>query len=278
MVEIGNKRIIPELVPDQHYTPHEHREVHKHTLETLFMHHNNRIDHELENLMKKLQKNRDGYHENAADLNEMKKNNPEKFMALADQYGMSPQELIWQVADYEYDTFLAEEQLTAFAEVQVIYAYKQFEINLKRLLEIGFGIVDGRHLTQWENLKTFLKSHNIELTTISGYTEIDQLRRVNNTVKHSDAAREKDIKDIPELVGKTYLDSSGLNLFYERVKMFPMTFLGSLGVAIRDELYLFTDVRLKSISENIINHMDPSSAEKLMVMLKDGYSLEPPEK
>jgi len=128
------------------------------------------------------------------------------------------------------------EQMISFTEMRIIFAYKHLEINIKRLLRLAYENVDVKMLSNWENLKNFLKSKSIDVTNLSGYSEVNELRLVNNQVKHSDVLK-KEVKLIPEFVGSDSIQLDPLERFYNRVKQTPLAFLKSLTGAVYRNLY-----------------------------------------
>jgi len=250
---------------------HDQRELHKMAIDSYFIYFQNPLDYELEKIMKNLIELRDGHYNHFNAFEKMKREEPEKFIALADQSGKSPEELIAQGYDSAMDAHYVEEELNAFAEVQIIYAYKHLEIHIKRLLDIGYGIKNSRQLFKWNTLIEFLKAKSILIEQLEGYTEINQLRRVNNAVKHSDGLQGNEFDDIPELKRKKYTDAESLLAFYARIKNVPNQFIAKLGGAIYNERFTFNEDRLKDMSTEIASRMDKDIAEIFIERLRGFY-------
>jgi hypothetical protein len=170
---------------------------------------------------------------------------------------------------YSVDTDYLEDKLRALTEMNIVYSYKEFEINLKRLIKMTYK-VDTKELFKWESIKAFLKTKNINITTLKGYNEVDQLRQVNNSIKHSSSIDDK-IKGIKEFKGREHVNYSNLYKFHKRVKKQPYIFLQSLSDSIYDNLYVFDENRLEKIAELYAERMDKDTAVKFIEYLKTKY-------
>ena len=76
----------------------------------------------------------------------------------------------YDLEDWYYhslDESFLEDQLYVLSEMNIIYIYKEFEINLKKLIKIAYG--DDKNLYKWFNLIKFFKSKKIELEDLEGY-------------------------------------------------------------------------------------------------------------
>ena len=124
------------------------------------------------------------------------------------------------------DSLMIEMQLQALAEMKIVYAYKCFENSLNHLLESM--VHDFKKFHRWENLKKFLTKKNIEIAEIDSFKNVDQLRCVNNAIKHSNILKLPDIIDYPEFRDTDLVNYLQTLAFYERVKDSPFEFLRSL--------------------------------------------------
>lgn len=172
--------------------------------------------------------------------------------------------------EFYLDTRFFEDKLLALIEMKIIYIYKNFEIDIKRLLGATYHI-KTRELYKWDSIKEFLKTKNLQLTAIKGYQEVNQLREVNNAIKHSTGKISEIIRKIPEFKEEKRLRHYELDEFYERVKKYPYTFLESLADEIYQNLYFFDDSRLENISELFALRMDEPTAMKFIEKLKSKY-------
>lgn len=117
------------------------------------------------------------------------------------------------------------EKMKVLAEMKIVFAYKNFEINLKYFLINIFSDFNSELCYKKEYLKSFLKEKKIDYCKLSSYKEIDQLRRVNNAIKHAKIEQTKNINSIPELKNKNQIDYSDILTFYERVKKSQISFI-----------------------------------------------------
>lgn len=172
---------------------------------------------------------------------------------------------------YQLDTDFLEDKLLALSQMNIIYAFKDFEINVKKLLKASYGI-DPSEFYKWESLLTFLKSKNIKPSELQGYKEIDELRKINNHIKHSTTQKINDkIKNIQEFKELVYLEHRELITFFTRIKYFPYTFLYSLSNEIYKDLYVFDSNRLTLLAKEFALRMDKSTTELFIEKLKGQY-------
>jgi len=137
---------------------------------------------------------------------------------------------------YYLDTNFLEDRLLALSEMKVVYAYKNFEINIKQLIGGAYG-VDTKIFYEWKEITTFLKSKEIEYIHLKGYQEILDLRNVNNSIKHSTHGIDNKIKYILEFSKINQMRHFELSEFLDRIKDFPNKFLDDLSSKISDNLY-----------------------------------------
>jgi hypothetical protein len=168
------------------------------------------------------------------------------------------------------DIIYIAEEIQAYEEMKVIYAYKHFEIHFKRLMSATYPNLSSRELYRWENSMAFLKSRGIKPAQLDSFKEVDELRRVNNAVKHS-AETDTETEKISEFVGKQNFSYGDLGSFYERVKNTPAIFLESLSTAIYNDLYQFDDARIENLVVDFVKRMEPDVATKLCERLHAHY-------
>lgn len=148
-----------------------------------------------------------------------------------------------------------EEELTALFEIKIIYAYKNLEINLKQLLCLAYPDEKTGKFYKWENLIQFFTSKKIEVSTIKEYKGVNQLRIVNNAIKHSNRTSDQSINSILEFTGKTEFYYEDLERFYLRVNKLPLKFLNSLKNKIMKDLFDFPNIRIKTIAKSFRQRM-----------------------
>jgi len=162
-----------------------------------------------------------------------------------------------------YDTYQSaeylQEQLLALFETKIIYAFKSLEINIKHLLNLAYKDKVTK-FGRWDDIGQFLALKDISISTIENYKEIDDLKKVNNALKHSDKALGDKLKDVAEFKNKQEISHAELELFYERIKDAPDKFLKSLVSAVQNDLFSFDVDRLSEISKSYALRMDKSTA------------------
>lgn len=70
-------------------------------------------------------------------------------------------------------------------ELGIIALYKKIEITTKRAIKIVYSDIDQKKLFKFKELKKSLKDKNIDLESIVNFHAMDELRCLNNSIKHS---------------------------------------------------------------------------------------------
>jgi hypothetical protein len=78
---------------------------------------------------------------------------------------------------------LLEQQMAVIAEMRLVYLYKSYEIELKRILDAAYHAATGQ-LFKWEQQIAYLNSRNVDVKLINGYKETNELRVIVNNIKH----------------------------------------------------------------------------------------------
>jgi hypothetical protein len=160
---------------------------------------------------------------------------------------------LWQI-------IFIEEELKAIAEMKIIYAYKHFETCLKFMLQANYQI-NGAKYHRWENIREFLTSKNIKISEIECSREMDELREVNNAIKHSNILSSRIIPQ--EFVEKDSISYQDIIKFYNRIDGCVIDFFKSLYSQIVNEKYAFTKERLNEMANEIERKMEPEKAIEL---------------
>ena len=203
---------------------------------------------EIEQKIQELKQEKDDYPENMRYDTDGKPD--ESYMNLfAEEGGLA----------YEID--LLSSQKLAIEEMKVVGLYKDFEIFLKELITISFPDAVTKELYKWENVKSFLKSYSIQVGDIRNQGVINELRIVNNNIKHSNTIEDA-VKNIPEFENKEEFDYEGLSQFYDRVRNEPVNFLDSLVDKILAYLFVFDEERIDKIASEYEGRMDKDTAMK----------------
>ena len=218
----------------------ERREINKLGLETFFLNlENNHYDYNINNLV--------------TDLENKIKTLEEKAIKNHDD---------------EIEIIFLYKELFAISKMKIIYAYKHFEIHLKFLIKASYPDTKESSFFKWESVVDFLNSKNIKLSEISNHKEIEELRNLNNSIKHSRNLINNKTKNIEEFTNKKKIDYKDLLIFYKRIEKSSSDFIFSLAKHIEKDLYHFNDKRIESIAQKILLRMDDKTVQKLIQKLK----------
>lgn len=249
---------------------HDEREQNKIGLETYFLDKTNMFDIAIDNLISELKTGISTSQEQFDGWNNLEQTDPERYVELAEQAERYEMNIQHQQYDTFRDIIFNEEQLLSLVEMKIIYAYKSLEISIKKLLAASFSLESTKDFFKWDNLIKFLKTKNIEAKTLDRFTEITQLKNVNNAIKHSDDY-ETSLTDIQELKNSNEINYHKLDKFYERIKNSPNIFLQDLISAIYKELYNFDDNKINEIAKTFVLRMKRVDADKLTDAIKKHY-------
>lgn len=243
------------------------REINKLSLNTFSFDKNNALDSPVDKLLESIKKNIDDMHSSLCDIHK----SPEHNSNLAEKYEEAGSSL-WEYGhSLSVDLQYSIDEQRALTEIKIIYAFKHFEINLKKLLSGAFNDSAAKKIFRWEDFKSFLESKTIKLEDVRHYKEIYELKEINNALKHSETFDKASIKKIYEFKGKKEFLQEDLEAFYTRVKFAPQKFLQSIGGKIYDNLYTFDWERLDMMAEKLALRMEKEDAEKFIEILRDKY-------
>jgi len=173
-----------------------------------------------------------------------------------------------KMSEHEYNHYLFSNYAVALAEMKVIYLFKSLEINMKNLIRTAYPNISTKGLYKWDNMVSYFKSIDIEISLITGYLEATELRKVNNCIKHSDLISEE-VKKIREFDSLSEFDSDCLILFYERTKDRIKEFFKELTDLVVKDLFEFDDKRIEAISSKYNNRMDKVMLKKFIDSLNN---------
>lgn len=110
------------------------------------------------------------------------------------------------------------EELLALHEVQLIYSFKQVEISLKQFLLVRDESIELKQVQSWDSLKRALNQNGVAIGSLKSYPAINQLREVNNALKHSHEITENVKKlNIEHFRDEQYFSPHSLSAFYHGV-------------------------------------------------------------
>jgi hypothetical protein len=230
----------------------------------------NKFDRPVNELIEELKLELDKQYSDFNYWNELESSNSEKYDELdeiANQTGHSIE--IQKREDIETAMFI-EDELTALLEMKIIYAFKHLEINIKKLILHYYKELPISK-PKWHDIERFFKRQNIPLTKIQGYSEVNDLRLVNNSLKHSHEGVDHNILKIKEFKNGSLQNYESLDSFYERIEDSPALFFTSLMEKTEKETSDFNDKKLVRIADKATNRMNKEVAEKLINEIRKKY-------
>jgi hypothetical protein len=94
-------------------------------------------------------------------------------------------------ADKEYadllgDDFASEKEVAELGEqLAIVATYRVVELLSKRVLSFKYGAKKAAELYRFERLTDVLKADfGVDITTLNGFSDVNEIRLINNAVKH----------------------------------------------------------------------------------------------
>jgi hypothetical protein len=167
------------------------------------------------------------------------------------------------------EIFSIENRLLSIYEMIIINDYKEFELILKRLLKASLDF-DEKDFRSFENLKPIFKSKGIIFSDLKNYNDINDLRKVNNYIKHSNNEEIPDtLKQIIEFRKSDKLNFIDLKKFHQRIKDLRYNFIFDLKEKIFSHLYHYDENRINGVAVRMIKRMDSKQIDLLIKKLKE---------
>lgn len=167
------------------------------------------------------------------------------------------------IFDLESDVDMNEQQLYCFAEMKIVHLFRAYEITLKKLIKVAFSTVNERDFFSWEKLREFCKNKGFNIKSIPSYPEINQLRLVNNCIKHSVGINGDVKKAVPEFYNESAFSYESLCCFYSSVRDHLLLFLRGLALEFESSLYDYSEDKLDHIVDDFRKVMNSSELELL---------------
>lgn len=249
----------------------EQRQLNQISLDTFTHGRDNILDNPVDKLNQTLKSQIDNAWSDHNKWIELEQNNPIRFNELEEQANQTGHSLHSQMQGYIQDVIYLEDELFALFEMKIIYAFKHLEINIKQLLSAAYQDNYINRQFKWDAIVQFLNSKNIAAKDINDYDNINQLRNLNNSLKHSDRVIDQSIKHIPEFKDKETLHYNDLELFYNRVKRSPDVFLTSLISYVFKDIYTFPYERVAEMAKSFALRMDKKDAKVFSEELMKHY-------
>lgn len=174
------------------------------------------------------------------------------------------------ILDFHYTEKLnlLEERLYGIYEMIIVSDYKEFETILKQLLKNSLEL--NKKNLYFKEISTFLKSKGINISQIDCYNDINDLRKLNNYIKHSKISNiPNDLKQIKEFRNIDTINYTELKDFHRRVQGKRYNFIFDLKDKIFEYLYEFSDDRINNIAVRMHKRMDSNQINKLIKKLND---------
>jgi len=241
----------------------EKREMNKMGLDTFLMRKENvfdsAVDRLIESLKTQLAKARSEYEK----LMRLESKNRSEFRNLEEQENLSEDNLQGSMMNYFQEIIYLEDELFVLFEMKIIHAFKFLEITIKQLLSAAYKDNSIKQKFRWESIGLFLNSKNILIKDINDYENIEQLRNVNNFLKHSEKNIDQRIKQIQEFKNIDTINYIYLDSFYKRINKSPGIFLNSLVHYVFQDLYNFPHERIFELAKSYALRMDKKVAVEL---------------
>jgi len=244
--------------------PSSKRDMNKISLETYAFNLDNNFDRPVDEIIKDLKVRLEKEYEDHNHWREFEKNDFVKFEEIEEIANQTGHSIHQQMFEYIQTARYLEDELIALYEMKIIYAFKHLEINLKNLISAAYNDKSVSKSYKWWNLNQYLKNKNIDLKKISSYTEINQLRILNNSIKHSNNSNNEDLKSIPEFKSNSRNNFETLGKFYDRVKTCNFDFIQSLSSKILKELYEYDLEKIQSTAKELVLKMDKKQTDLLI--------------
>lgn len=162
-----------------------------------------------------------------------------------------------------------QDRLLSIYEMVIVNDYKEFELVLKRLLKASLDF-DEKDFRSFDNLKPILRNKGIAFAQTKNYNDINDLRKVNNHIKHSKINEiPDDLKQIIEFKDVKTLSYLELMEFHQRIKDLRYGFIFDLKEKIYSYLYDFDERRINNIASRMLKRMSSSHIEMLINKLKE---------
>lgn len=157
-----------------------------------------------------------------------------------------------------YEQNLNIDYLVAISEMKVISLFKNLEISMKTLIQSGYPKIKTKDFYQWDYMVSFFKSININISSISGYNEAVELRKVNNCIKHTNSISEE-VKKIAEFSTLTDFLPDDIDKFILRVKPKVESFYNNLVKEVKQDIFVFNEQRIDELCDEYAKRMDKAS-------------------
>lgn len=205
------------------------------------------------------------------DLNEQRLDLKNQLSDYGEE-GPTPEdiELQEEINETYIDQYWAEEHLTVIGQMKIVYLFRSVEIGIKSLIKQAYPKTSTKMYYQWDNIVSFFKGIDMDISGLDGYSEVQELRKVNNAIKHADETNEitGDLIKIKELKDG-FFNFDNLEEFYARIKPKTVKFIETLTNGIKRDLFTFDNTRIDNLVTDYSERMDKETLEKFAKKLLD---------
>ena len=203
-------------------------------------------------------------------LSEIENSSPEPFEIENLDFEPSEKEqaLFEKLGESEWLIESNKNSLLSLAEMRVIFLFKTIENAIKEILFIAFPKTQKESLYKWYVMMNLLKNNGVELGKLEGYDAVNQLRIVNNNIKHSSNIAEK-TKKIPYWKHETNFTYKNIDTFYNSIHKLIIKFMKDLGEAIVIAVYEISNEKLEEMSHIIFDRLETKRVEMLVIKLEE---------
>lgn len=177
-------------------------------------------------------------------------------------------DLYGDMAQFDLQIELLESQKALCTETEIINLFRSIEISIKKIINIAYDNVNTSDLYKWDSMITFFKAKDIDIKKIPSYAAVNELRIINNDLKHQG---EISIiaKRIAEFKSSSNYTYENLSAFSNRIQSAPSKFLIELGKGVIADRFEYTDIKLETMAENYRKIMDTATIEKFAQILSE---------
>ncbi len=203
-------------------------------------------------------------------LSEIENSSPESFEIenLDFEPSQKEQALFEELGENEWLIESNNDSLLSLSEMRVIFLFKTIENAIKEILVIAFPKAQKKSLYRWDVIVNLLKSNGVELDKIEGYNAANQLRIVNNNIKHSSNIVDE-TKKIPYWKHETNFTYENLDTFYNNICNLIIKFMKGLGEAIVIAVYEVSNEKLDEMAQVIFDQLETKSVGVLISKLEE---------
>jgi len=140
-----------------------------------------------------------------------------------------------KMVDCNSELYMSNEYLKALSDMKIVYLFKSVEIRIKSLIRTAYPKTDTKKFYKWGCVCCYFDNINIKISDFDGYAELEELRKINNNIKHNEMI-EKNANKIKEFANESQFTYLNFENFYNRVKPKIQNFIESLGKAIIEQI------------------------------------------